>query len=299
VIETKDREKRNYFPETNIELVDRDVPLGEVEHLIFDHDGTLSTLRQGWEEIMEPFMVQAVCGGDPGELPEGKREEIRTRVREYIAETTGVQTIVQMKGLREMVKEYGLVEEEDLSTARAYKEIYNRRLLKPVNRRLEMLRTGRLDVSDLTVKGCSEFVRRLYLEGVTLYLASGTDREDVIRENGALGLKSYFEGRIYGAVGSIEDYSKEQVIRDILEENELEGRQFACIGDGPVEIEKTKEAGGLAICLASDEKRRWGLNEWKRKRGIEHGADLVLPDFSCWPQLLRLLVGKKGRRVSS
>jgi rfaE bifunctional protein kinase chain/domain len=47
---------------TEIELV-RDLPENiRIRHAIFDHDGTLSTLRQGWGKIMEAVMVRAVLG---------------------------------------------------------------------------------------------------------------------------------------------------------------------------------------------------------------------------------------------
>ena len=29
---------------------------------ILDFDGTISTLRHGWEQVMEPLMVEMICG---------------------------------------------------------------------------------------------------------------------------------------------------------------------------------------------------------------------------------------------
>ena len=37
--------------------------LGSVRHVLFDFDGTLSVLRQGWEPVMEAVMLEAVCAG--------------------------------------------------------------------------------------------------------------------------------------------------------------------------------------------------------------------------------------------
>ena len=34
---------------------------------VFDFDGTLSTLRCGWEEVMGPLMVEYISGGEPDE----------------------------------------------------------------------------------------------------------------------------------------------------------------------------------------------------------------------------------------
>ncbi len=33
-----------------------------ISHAIFDHDGTISTLREGWEQIMQPMMIKAILG---------------------------------------------------------------------------------------------------------------------------------------------------------------------------------------------------------------------------------------------
>ena len=33
---------------------------------MFDHDGTISILREGWETVMEPVMVKAILGNKMG-----------------------------------------------------------------------------------------------------------------------------------------------------------------------------------------------------------------------------------------
>jgi phosphoglycolate phosphatase-like HAD superfamily hydrolase len=64
----------------------------ELKAVIFDFDGTISTLRQGWEEIMEPLMIEMITGGG---LPD---DQLTREVKEYIDESTGIQTIFQMQG---------------------------------------------------------------------------------------------------------------------------------------------------------------------------------------------------------
>jgi hypothetical protein len=60
-------------------------------------------------------------------------------------------------------------------------------------------------------------------------------------------------------------------------------------GDGYVEIEETRAVKGLAVGVASDEARREGINEWKRQRLIEAGADIIVPDFRASDQLVQYL----------
>ena len=66
-------------------------------------------------------------------------------------------------------------------------------------------------------------------------------------------------------------------------------RQIVTFGDGPVEIKEACKAGSLSIGVASNEEKRYGLNEVKRKRLILAGADIIIPDFSQMNQLLRIL----------
>jgi hypothetical protein len=48
-----------------------------------------------------------------------------------------------------------------------------------------------------------------------------------------------------------------------------------------VEIENTKQAGGLAVAVASDEANNGSgrFDEWKRERLLGVGADVAIPDF--------------------
>jgi phosphoglycolate phosphatase-like HAD superfamily hydrolase len=114
--------------------------------------------------------------------------------------------------------------------------------------------------------------------GIICYLASGTDEPYVWDEARALQITKYFAG-IYGALEDWKSYSKRQVIERIIRENRLRGEDFASFGDGFVEIEETKAVGGVAIGVASNEATRTGIDEWKRERLIEAGADLIVPDF--------------------
>jgi hypothetical protein len=65
-----------------------------------------------------------------------------------------------------------------------------------------------------------------------------------------------------------------------LRENSVDGNLLLGFGDGYVEIENIKTAGGTAVAVASDESGRSGKPDaWKRDRLIGVGADIVIPDF--------------------
>lgn len=287
-----DRRKARYREDSEIELCYERIPLGQIRHGVFDNDGTISTLRQGWEQIMAPVMIRAILGDKYETADETLYHKVRNRVLDYIDKSTGLQTIVQMEALVEMVKEYGLVSPDKILDKFGYKRIYNKALMGLVNQRIEKLKRGELDISDYTIKGALTFLNRLHEKGVELYLASGTDHQDVVAEAKALGYAELFEGGIYGAVGDVTKYSKKMVIERIMTENNLAGPELAVFGDGPVEMRECRKRQGLAVGIASDEIRRHGLNVEKRTRLVKAGAHIIIPDFSQHNKLIKLLFNR-------
>ena len=284
-----DRRRARYFDDTEIEFCCESIPAGRIKHAVFDHDGTISTLRQGWEQIMAPVMIKAILGDKYETADETLYHKVRSRVLDYIDKSTGIQTIVQMQALVEMVAEFGVVPPGEILDKFGYKEIYNEHLCEIVGRRIEKFELGQLDIGDYTIKGALDFLKALRGHGIKLYLASGTDRADVLAEAQALGYAEIFDGGIYGAVGDVTKYSKKMVIADIMTQNNLEGPELAVFGDGPVEIRECRKRDGLAVGIASDEIRRHGLNAEKRTRLVKAGAHLVVPEFSQRYELLKIL----------
>ena len=94
---------------------------------------------------------------------------------------------------------------------------------------------------------------------------------------------------IFGAVGDPRVEAKRVVLERIIADHRLAGPQFVTFGDGPVESRETRKRDGVAVGVASDEVRRFGLNAEKRTRLIRAGADLIVPDFSQLDLLLHTL----------
>ncbi len=283
-----------YPSDTEIELCcdAQTLNFGNVKHAVFDHDGTISTLREGWEQIMEPVMIKAILGKQYDTADETLYHKVRRRVIDFIDKSTGIQTIVQMEGLVEMVKEFGIVPQEKILDKFGYKEIYNDSLMEMVNQRIAKFANGQLDIGDYTIKGAVDFLKALKDRGVKLYLASGTDRDDVINETRVLGYADLFDGGIYGAVGDISKYSKKMVIENIMKKNNLQGSELAVFGDGPVEMRECRKRRGIAVGIASDKIRRHGLSKEKRTRLIKAGAQVLVPDFAQIDALVNLMFSK-------
>lgn len=260
--------------------------MGRIRHVLFDFDGTISVLRQGWEEVMIPLMVEAICGSSPAQ------DEIEQEVREYVDRSSGVLTIRQMQWLSEAVNRHGLVKEA--RSAGEYKALYLQRLMVQVRERIDRLAQGESDPKDNLIAGAEAFLQGLVQRGARLYLASGTDHADVVREADALGMLPFFEGRVYGALDDKEDHAKERVIQQILDDNGLAGEELLVIGDGPVEIREGVQRRALTLGAATDEVARQGWNPQKVKRLANAGADLLVPDFSQSANLLMFLFEPKS-----
>ncbi|RKY58112.1 MAG: HAD family hydrolase [Candidatus Latescibacterota bacterium] len=263
----------------------REVERGEVRCALFDFDGTISLVREGWQGVMIPMMVEILS-----ETPKAESEkEIKAIVTEFVERLTGKQTIYQMIRLAEEVEKRGGKPLDPLE----YKRIYHERLSEKIRSRLEGLRSGRIDPEEMRVPGSLEMLEALKERGVVMYLASGTDLPYVLEEAKLIGVDKFFDGRIYGALDQWWDFSKGKLIQQIIEENGLKDNQFVAFGDGFVEIEEAKKVGGIAVGVASDEVRREGINEWKRRRLMEAGADVIVPDFRGHEKLVRYLMAEE------
>ena len=272
-----------FLPGTAIEIV-RPAANRGFRYALFDFDGTLSLIRAGWQNVMIPMMVEILHDADPRESP----PTLEALVREFVTELTGKQTIYQMIRLAEEVQKRG---GRPLEPQR-YKAEYTRRLMQRIGERREGLRSGRYRPDDWMVPGSREVLDLLRQRGVDLYLASGTDQPDVREEVALLGLDAYFGERIFGAVQDYRRFSKAKVIQDALREHGVSGAFLLGFGDGYVEIVNVKEVGGTAVAVASDEVFRDGrVDAWKRDRLIRAGADLVIPDYRQYRELIDYLWG--------
>jgi len=263
-----------------IEIINPHIQRGHIRHGLFDFDGTVSLIREGWQGVMIPMMVEILL-----DTPRHESEpELYAVVSEFVARLTGKQTIYQMIQLCEEVRQRGGQPLDPLE----YKWMYLDRLWERIKGRVAGLKNGTITPEEMMVPGTVPMLEALRARGVTCYLASGTDEVYVLDEAASLGLTPYFAG-IYGALDDYQKYSKKMVIERILNENHLGGPEFVTFGDGYVEIEDTKAVGGIAVGVASDEVNRQGINEWKRERLIRVGADLIIPDFRQHGQLVNYL----------
>lgn len=241
-------------------------------HVLFDFDGTLSLIRQGWPEVMLPMFLEMIP-----RRADDTDAALHQMLFEDMMRLNGKQTIYQMIQFADRVRERGQTPRDPLW----YKHEYLSRLDQRIGHRIEGLRQGNIPSDTMLVFGARGVLEWLQAEGIPMYLASGTDEKYVHQEADLLDVSRYFGRHIYGALDRYQDFSKKMVIDRILRENSIPGPQLLSFGDGYVEIQNTKEVGGLAVAVASDEANNGSgrMDEWKRQRLLGVGADVVIPDF--------------------
>ena len=248
---------------------------------LFDFDGTISTIRSGWVEVMVPMMVEELVATKSGE----SEAELTEIVREFVGRLTGRQTIYQMIELAEHVAKRGGTPKDPLE----YKHRYLDLLWVRIKDRVEALEKGTASPLDYVVPGTYELLDTLKERGLKFYLASGTDHEYMKREAHLLGLEKYFGEHIYGALDDYKSFSKAILIQKLINGAEAKGEEFLGFGDGYVEIENVRAVGGVTVGVASDEPACLRVDEWKRGRLRQVGADYIVPNFLCHRELCATL----------
>lgn len=260
-------------------------PRPEISHVLFDFDGTLSLVREGWPEVMLRLFLQWIPRS-PGE----DDAVLRPALMEDIMRLTGKPTIDQMTLLAERIRQRGGVPHDP----QWYKQEFLRGLDERVGGRRAALRSGQIPIDSLLIHQARPLLDYLSALGLRLYLASGTDDAALKHEAELLGLTRYFGPHIYGAHDDPTRFTKPIIIAQMLRDDGISGNQLLAFGDGFAEIEATKSVGGVAVAVASDEANNGSgrIDAWKRKRLLEVGADVVIPDYRDAIPLVEYLLGK-------
>src|SRR5437868_7206931 len=92
-----------FFLDEEIEILNPNLPRGRFRSALFDFDGTLSLIREGWPQVMIPMMVEVLRATG---TPESDAVLFAT-VEDFVMRLNGRQTIYQMMQLADEVKQRG------------------------------------------------------------------------------------------------------------------------------------------------------------------------------------------------
>ena len=242
----------------------------EARVVLFDFDGTLSLIRSGWMDIMLDMMMETL--GPLGALSNTDPKMLRNAAEEYVARLTGQDTVYQMAAFVDHVRSLG----GEPSPPEEYKAEFLVRLQAVRGERVHALEAGLRTQESLLVPGSFEILDQLQSRDLELYLSSGTDHQALRTEAELLGLTPYFGANIFGAGSG--GSTKAGLLRRIAEQGTPVDR-IVFFGDGQVEIAATKDIGGLAVGLATDEPECLEVDPKKRVWLMGAGADFIVPNY--------------------
>jgi phosphoglycolate phosphatase len=240
----------------------------EVTHVVFDFDGTLSWLRHGWPGLMMSIFRRHLA--DHAHIPAGGWDEPLGAI---VWGMNGQPTLRQMARFAELAAEHGA----NVPSPRELLKEFQDQLDARIAERLGSIRAGG-DPDEFVIAGARQFLEYLHGLQLTLVILSSTIEHRVREEAQALGIAGYFGEHIYGSPVDPSGFTKRAVLERLIGR---EGRHLLSFGDGPVEIAATKELGGVAIAVCTDEECNGSgrMDEHKRVQLLAAGADAALPDY--------------------
>ena len=97
----QDNYAKRFFGQYFAIEIHSEIQTGNIRHVVFDFDGTISLIRDGWQNQMVPMMVE--CLQTETDTTE-TQEQLEALVVEFVDRLTGKQTIYQMIQLSEEIE---------------------------------------------------------------------------------------------------------------------------------------------------------------------------------------------------
>lgn len=268
------------------EVVNPLVRRGPFRAVLFDFDGTLSLIREGWPRVMVGMMVERLRAG--GLLREPEADEW-VGIDRLVMALNGAPTIRQMEAFAAEVARRGGAPADPWAYLRDYLD----RLMADVRWRWHSLEVGAARPEDWVVPNAHAVLANLRDRGAPLFVASGTDHAHVVREADLLGVAAFFPTGVDAPKENDPEFGKGKVIERVLAELGMRGEELLGFGDGVVETAEVKRVGGVAVGVASSPpgSAAGAVQPEKRVRLIAAGADLIVPDYTRQDELIRWLWG--------
>ena len=146
------------FLTDDIEIIHPDIPRGRFRFVLFDFDGTLSLIREGWPQVMIPMMVEVLQETGTAET----EAELFTAVEDFVMRLNGRQTIYQMIQLADEVRRRGGQPLEPL----VYKHRYHDLVMQRIHARLAALESGAA-AAGMSTSHCGAFTDSSTRDGKT------------------------------------------------------------------------------------------------------------------------------------
>jgi phosphoglycolate phosphatase-like HAD superfamily hydrolase len=266
------------------EIVNPSLRRGPFRAALFDFDGTLSLIREGWPRVMVGMMVERLREQDLAHEPE---PELWAYLDRLVMSRNGEPTIRQMDVFVDDLRRRGGQPADSWD----YLREYIARLMDMVRGRWQALESGKARADEWVVPNVHALLKNLRARNVPLFVASGTDYAHVSTEADLLKVREFFPAGINAPRDNDPAFRKAAVIARILTDLNLGGEELLSFGDGMVETAEVKRVGGVAVGVASSEygSGLGAVNASKRTTLIGAGADVIIPDYTRQAELVEWL----------
>ncbi|MBC8324507.1 MAG: haloacid dehalogenase-like hydrolase [Verrucomicrobia subdivision 3 bacterium] len=266
-----------------LELLPSFTPRPRATHVVFDFDGTLSWLRHGWTEVAQTVLTPRFP------LREGETiDDIRTHLFHEMIRFNGRPTPLFTTEMAAQIQQRGGQAQAD-----ELLESFLEPLHANAHARYAKLRDGTATRDDYIIHGGRALLELLAARGLAIIILSGNPHDQINTEAEMLGLTPFCKGHVYGHTDA-DHFTKQKVLEKLMAEESFTGDNFVMFGDGAAEIEATRNLGGLAIAVCSDEHENGSgrVDEHKRTVLIESGADAIIADYRNPGTLLQTILGE-------
>lgn len=275
------------MPPPDAEILNPNVRRGPFRAVLFDFDGTLSLIREGWPRVMIGMMVERLREQHLATEPEA---ELWAHLGQLVLAQNGAPTIRQMEVFADEFSQRGGTPADTWEYLRDYLE----QLLRVVRGRWQALAAGGARAAEWVVPSTHAILSNIRDRNVPLFVASGTNYDHVAHEAHLLGVDSFFPTGINAPKDNDPTFAKSKVIARILAGLGIRGEELLGFGDGVVETTEVKRVGGVAVAVASSEHGSGPgvVNAEKRTRLAAAGADVIIADYTHQAELVRWLWGE-------
>jgi phosphoglycolate phosphatase len=269
----------------HVEVVNPSLQRRPFRAILFDFDGTLSLIREGWCQLMVGMMIERLREQTLAPEPE---DVLWPHIERLVMSQNGAPTIRQMEVFVEEVQRRGGKPAESTE----YLGEFQNRLMAMVRERWVALESGKASATEWVVPSVHSLLDNLRSRGLHQFVASGTEYDHVSHEAKLLNVNEFFPAGINAPRGNDRSFRKADVIGRVLAEHGIRGDELLGFGDGMVETAEVKRVGGVAVGVASSE---YGsglgrVNPTKRVALISAGADIIIPDYTHQEELVQCLL---------
>ena len=242
--------------------------------IVLDYDGTLTTLRKGWDVILTDYTLSKA---NPENL---YHPEIESKIKAFTDHAGGTTPKQLMSRLVALIEDLGMVDKSDIESVDFYAREYAAHFTEKINARLKDFSENREEFLIRNVREMLDFIKN---KKTVNYVVTGSCEIAVSSELKQLEMFGLFE-KVYGASLEMEGNLKLDAMNEILEKHRLDTSEVLVVGDGSTEMRAAKELGLPALGIASNE-HTGGLCDIKREMLAETGAHAIVSDYSNFEEV--------------